>query len=58
MPQKKKLNEFGQEVEIEPLYEPPEFIGDVPPELNTLRKAKKKVAYGALTSGERASMGY
>jgi hypothetical protein len=57
MPQKKKLNEFGEE--IEPLYEPPEYIGDnVPPELNTLRKAKKKVAYGALTGSERASMGY
>ena len=56
MPLKKKKTE---EEEIEPLYEPPEYIGDnVPPELNTLRKAKKKVAYGALTGSERASMGY
>ena len=56
MPLKKKKTE---EEEIESLYEPPEYIGDnVPPELNTLRKAKKKVAYGALTGGERESMGY
>lgn len=57
MPQRKRLNEFGQEVEIEPLYEPPEYIGDNSPPETTLRKAKKKIVYGSLTGGERESMG-
>lgn len=52
---KKKKDEL--DAEIQPLYAPPvvkeENIQDM-----TLRKAKKKVSYGALTASERLSMGY